>query len=51
MEARMELEAGGTVEEMEMQKDRTACAGSCCLDAGGVELKLCLTPCQADRPP
>lgn len=27
----MELEAGGTVEE---QKDRTACAGSCCLDAG-----------------
>lgn len=31
VEARMELEAGGTVEE---QKDRTACAGSCCLDAG-----------------
>lgn len=35
------------------QKDRTACAGSCCLDAGwGVGgWGLCLTPCQADRPP
>lgn len=46
----MALEAGGTVEESESRKDRTACAGSCYPDAG-VEPKLCLTPCQADRPP
>lgn len=54
MEARMELEAGGTVEEMESRR-----IGLHVLEAaawmpggdGGFEPKLCLTPCQADRPP
>lgn len=32
----MELEARGTVEEMESRRIGTACAGSCCLDAGGL---------------
>lgn len=32
MEARIELEAGGSRRDGE-QKDRAACAGSCCVDA------------------
>lgn len=46
----MELEAGGTVEETVSRR-----IGLHVLEAAvwmwGVEPKLCLTPCQADRPP
>lgn len=48
-EARMELGAGATVEEIESKRiglHVLEAAGS-----GGVDLKLCLTPCQADRSP
>lgn len=50
METRMELEAGGAVEESESRR-----IGLHVLEAAawmqGDEPKLCLTPCQADRPP
>ena len=52
MEARMELEAGGTVEESQSRRiGLHVLEAAAWMKGGGVEPKLCLTPCQADRPP
>lgn len=54
-EAGMEADAGGTVVEIESRRTGLHVLRAAALDAvgvwGGVEPKLCLTPCQADRPP
>lgn len=45
----MELEAEGTVEEPESRIGLHVLEAAAWMQ--GVEPKLCLTPCQADRPP
>lgn len=49
VEARMKLEAEGTVEESESRIELHVLGVAAWMQ--GVECELCLTPCQADKPP
>lgn len=49
VEARMRLKAEGTVEESESRTELHVLGVAAWMQ--GVERELCLTPCQADKPP